>query len=101
MFTDLNILGIHEMNVCGFSFRRNLPLMRMLAKIDPKLECGVMREGWDVEGLYLTNPEYFNNLHKQSSCYVEIDFWFENIMNQFQEDNDYWSDCENSFDSEI
>lgn len=56
MFTDLNILGIHEMNVCGFSFRRNLPLMRMLAKIDPKLECGVMREGWDVEGLYLTNP---------------------------------------------
>lgn len=35
-----------------------------------------------------------------SSCYIEIDFSFESIMNQFEGDNDYWSDCEDSFDSE-
>lgn len=37
LYTDLNILGIHEMKINSFSFRKNLPLMKMLAKISPRL----------------------------------------------------------------
>ena len=37
MFTDLNILGIHEMNISGFTFRRNLPLMKLMSKFSPNL----------------------------------------------------------------
>jgi len=70
MFTDLNILGIHEMNICNFTFRKNLPLMKMLNKIEPKMQKGMLNIGFNVEELCITNPEYFNNLHKMSSCYL-------------------------------
>ena len=33
MFTDLNILGISDMIIKDFTFRKNLPLMKMFSKI--------------------------------------------------------------------
>jgi hypothetical protein len=58
-----------------------------------------MRNGWDVEALWVTRPQSFNILHKMSPCYVEIDFSFEEILNYYEDSNDIWSDEDKSFDS--
>ncbi len=42
-FSDLNIYGIHEMIICGFSFRKNLKIMRLFEKLNSSLTKGIMR----------------------------------------------------------
>lgn len=47
MFTDLNILGISDMNIHQFKFRKNLPLMKMFKKLSPSLIDGMMIKGFN------------------------------------------------------
>ncbi len=48
MFTDLNILGISDMNIHQFKFRKNLPLMKMFKKISPTSIDGMMIQGFNL-----------------------------------------------------
>lgn len=48
MFTDLNIFGIHEMHIRDFKFRKNLPVMNLFRKFEPKIKNGLMKDGWNL-----------------------------------------------------
>lgn len=83
-FAEFNIYGINEMRLCGFTFRKNYNIMPLFEKISSRLNEGIVHRGWDLAQLHATRPECFNALHKTSTCYIELDFEFQSILNSYE-----------------
>lgn len=83
-FSEFNIYGINEMKVCGFTFRKNYAIMPLFEKISSRLTEGIVHRGWDLADLERTRPECFNGLYKTSTCYIELDFEFQSILNSYE-----------------
>lgn len=71
LFSDHNIYGINELNVMGFTFRRNLSndMMSLFKKMNTHTK-NIFHEGIDLVEIHKKSPQLFNSVEKITTCYI-------------------------------